>query len=153
MKNVAIAIIVACLASFGPNCSAEVPANVQTDVFDIGFNWDQVPDDKADTLVVFSASWCSPCVKMRPVWASLRLQRYKVLYINVNKPSKKIDPVLLEELMELEHDKVPTIYWYNSKTKETIGDGLVGNKIKIKKIKERLWKPSLSMDLVPELRR
>ncbi len=36
------------------------------------------PDIKADAVVVYSASWCAPCRRLKPVLAKLKSLGYKV---------------------------------------------------------------------------
>lgn len=160
MRYVRLLSIVACLATFGFIVPAEVPSVLANDGPDIGIveHNDQVPEGKADTLVVYSATWCRPCVAMRPQWTLLRSQGYKIVYINIDDPHKYDGrweyqtKALVEKLAKDFPESVPTVRWYNSRTEKWVGDSHVGY-INLADCRKRLWKTSSSKVLVPELLR
>ena len=160
MRYVRLLSIVACVATFGLIASTEVPFVMAGDGPDIGIvePSNEVPAGKADTLVVYSADWCGPCVAMRPQWTLLRSQGYRVVYIdadNHHKYDNRWDyqtKALVEKLAKDYPRSIPTVKWYNSRTDKWIGDAHVGY-ISPQKCRERLWKTSSSPVLVPELLR
>lgn len=159
MRNVIFVAALACLASFRFVGASEIPPIVVddrgADRYDIGVAPDaQIPDGKADTLVVYTATWCIPCQRAKGKWAILREQGYRVVQIDVD--SREADRELSDQekarFLNHEPQSVPTIFWYNSQTNELVGDGVTGVP-SMKSIKERLWKPASSPGWVPELRR
>ena len=160
MRYVKLLSFVACLATLGLILPAEVPSVMADDYPDIGVvvPSDEVPEGKADILVVYSASWCRPCVAMRPNWTLLRGQGYKVLYIDHGNPHKydgRWDYQTKELVEKLSKDyprQVPTVKWYNSRTGKWVGEQHVGY-ISPADCRKRLWKTSSSKVLVPELLR
>lgn len=160
MKYVQMATILICLA-FASVATAQVPVDLENDVFDIGLTvTEEIPEGKADTLIVYSAGGCMPCLMMRPIWASLRLWGYKVVDINVNDPHKHDarrpyqTAELVDRCMATKPEKVPTIRWYNSDSEKFLTDEdgdvmqIVG-RTSTKKVKEHLWKTSSSRDYQP----
>jgi thiol-disulfide isomerase/thioredoxin len=158
MRNVAACILlVACLAAVGSFCSGQVPDDVRNDRPDVGLV-PEVPEDKGDILVVYSATWCGPCQAMRPQWTLLRSQGYKVVYIDIDNPHAfvgafdYITTEIVDKALEKRPRSVPTLRYYNSSTRAFLKHERVGY-TSLDKVKERLWKPSSSRGLVPELRR
>jgi thiol-disulfide isomerase/thioredoxin len=141
--------IVACLAIRPIHVASEVPSDVPGCDYDIGLNSpEDCPATKADTLVVFSAAWCGPCIAMKPRLIALRAQGYRVIEIDVDKKTTRQELTDSERLalMAFDPEKVPTLVFYNSTTEEQIGERHVGSKITTKQIKARLWKTSSSRD-------
>lgn len=158
MNHVKVFAIVACLA-FGLVCQGEVSPVVANDSYDLGLVESQIPEGKADILVVYSASWCGPCQASRPQWALLRSQGYKVVYVDIDHPHKHNGdwdyqtPEIVEKAMEQRPRAVPTLRFYNSETETFLDDKKLTGMQTLNKVKETLWKPSSSKGLVPELRR
>jgi thioredoxin 1 len=48
------------------------------------------PQGKADRIVVYSATWCGPCRRLKPVLMSLKNEGYKVEYRDVDKDRKRL---------------------------------------------------------------
>jgi len=159
MSNVAKAtVFVSCLV-LGSFAQGQVPANVQDDGPDIGIvRQETCPADKADTLIVYSATWCVPCQASKPQWVLLRSQGYKVVYINIDHPHKHDGdweyqtPEIVDKAIAKRPRVVPTLRYYNSHTGAFLKHELTGRQ-RLDKIKEALWKPSSSTDLVPEQQR
>lgn len=158
MNHVKVFATLACVA-IGFLFTGKVPSLMATDLPDIGLvETEPVPEGKADILVVYSASWCGPCVAMRPQWTLLRSQGYKVVYIDVDEPHKYDDkyPGQTEEFVAKVSKslppRVPHVKYWNSDKEEFLKAFHVGY-VSPNKIKETLWKPSSSTGLVPELLR
>lgn len=157
MRYVKLLSVVACLATFGLFVQGQVPENVAYDRYDIGRLEAQVPEGKADILVVYSAKWCGPCQASRPQWVLLRSQGYKVVYIDIDDPYDHVGQQeyatteIVDKAMETPPRVVPTLRFYNSDTKEFLDKKLTGMQ-SLNKIKETLWKPSSStvLPLVPQ---
>lgn len=145
MRYAAI-VACACYLAIGSVTEGKVPGDVAGSRYDIGRVETIVPADKADTLIIYSATWCAPCQKMKPMLAKLRSQGYRVVSIDTDTHTSKQKMTAWEKasFLEFEPKKVPTLYWYNSRIKETIGVGHAGSTITTSKIKERLWKKSSS---------
>jgi len=156
MINVKVATLIACLA-IGSVCQGQVPENVSIDRYDIGLVEAQevAPSDKGDVLVVIGAKWCGPCMRMYPQWATLRAAGYRVVYIDWNKPTwnadKPEDEAIVKKFAAMKDNSVPDVYVYNTETDEVVEEW--HQFVKIKDIKEHLWKPSSSTGLVPEFLR
>ncbi len=83
-------------------------------------------DGKANQIVVYTASWCSPCQRLKPVLMSLKKEGYKVVYRDVDRDSDKLS---------YPYDVVPTIYFVRNdvvikketgyRTKEQIKKNLI----------------------------
>lgn len=156
MKYAVQVIAFATCLVIGSFVQGQVPSDVQDDRPDIGLVvTDKCPADKADTLIVYSASWCSPCIASRPQWVLLRAAGYKVVYIDIDHPHQHDGDwdyqtaELVDKAMDKRPRKVPTLRYYNSHTGAFLKHELVGLQ-RLEKIKEALWKPSSSTDLVPE---
>lgn len=154
-KNVKLLTALACLATIGLIHNSEISSVVANNGPDIGIVvTEQCPEDKADTLVVYSATWCGPCVAMAPHWVTLRAQGYKVVYIDIDNPHKYDGrweyqtPEIVDKAMETRPSVVPTIRYYNSSTDAFLKHQKVGLQ-SLNSIKESLWKPSSSTDSVP----
>ena len=59
-------------------------------------------DGKADRIVVYSASWCAPCQRLKPILSSLKHEGYQVEYFDIEKDNDKL---------KYEHRSVPTIFF------------------------------------------
>lgn len=170
MRYVILVATFACVAAFGLDCSSQVPSDLEDygqvvgqSGYDIGIKAEEdekveaCPVDKADTLVVYSATWCGPCQAMKPYWVTLRAQGYKVVYIDVDNPHKydgkwdyqTSDFVTKCDLKEVK--AVPTLRYYNSSTGEWL-DKEVRGLTSLTNAKALLWKPSGTGSL-PELLR
>lgn len=57
---------------------------------------------KADRIVVYSASWCRPCRRLKPVLLMLQNEGYRVTYRDVDKDRKKLS---------YDYTSVPTIFY------------------------------------------
>lgn len=66
-----------------------------------------VPAVKANRIVVYSASWCGACQRLKPVLASLKQEGYKVEYRSVEK-----DP----DQLKFSYTALPTIYFLSGKS-------------------------------------
>lgn len=159
MRYVKVLAVVVCLATIGLIYSDKVPSIMANDRPDIGIvEAEQCPEDKGDILVVYSATWCGPCAILRPNWATLRGQGYKVVYIDVDQPYKHIGnwdyqtKEIVEKAMEKRPKSVPTMRYYNTDSGRFLEKQVTGLH-SLKTIKEALWKPSSSTGLVPELSR
>ena len=62
---------------------------------------------KADKIVVYSASWCGPCRKLKPILASLKKEGHEVEYLDVDRDAAKL---------KYHHKAVPTIYFLKGET-------------------------------------
>lgn len=154
MNRVRLLSIVACVA-FGLVATREVPTVMADDRPDIGIVQSEIPEGKGDILVVYSATWCGPCQAMRPQWTLLRGQGYRVVYIDVDEPHKydgRYDyqtKALVDKVTKSIPKSVPTVRTWNSETEQFVGKPIVGY-TSASKVKENLWKPSSSKELVPE---
>ena len=159
MRNVTKAVLLAACVVFGSFVQGQVPNDVPNDRYDIGINSEKVercPKDKADTLIVYSATWCGPCQMMKPQWTLLRAQGYKVVYIDVDDPHKYDGkyPYQTADLVSFvdsyEVKSVPTVRFYNSDHEAWLA--VKGKPFQIvgltstSKVKKYLWKPSSSTD-------
>lgn len=114
-----------------------------------------IPEDKADTVVVFSATWCAPCRLMKPTWRELRAEGYRVVYIDLDNPYAEVGsyPYVTKEFIDValqdRPTSVPTIKLHNSELDIQIGETLHGATSK-QRIKEDLWKPSQLQDLAQD---
>jgi hypothetical protein len=156
MNHVRLLLAVATLATFGLILQGEVPSVVADDSYNLGLVESEVcPEDKGDTLVVYSAKWCGPCQVMRAQWPVLRGQGYKVVYIDIDDPYNQVGrfdyvtTTIVDKAMEKRPRSVPTMRYYNSDAEKFLKEKVVGMQ-SLDKIKERLWKPSSSTVLVPE---
>lgn len=79
MKYAALVAIACCLAFS--------PAYAQTEVSPLSPTADQDSgsDGTAETLVVYSASWCVPCQMMKPTLLQLKREGYKIVILDVDK--------------------------------------------------------------------
>lgn len=163
MRSVFLAAIVCCLA-FGPALTGQVPGDRsfagEVAEYDVGIK-EQCPADKADTLVVFSATWCGPCQAMRPTWAVFRTEGYRVVYIDIDEPHKydgkhegqtaALVDKATQERSRLNERAVPHYLFYNSATESFVfDDERVTGMILPEKLKEKLWKESSSKDSLLE---
>ena len=57
---------------------------------------------KADQLVVYSASWCPPCQRLKPVLQALQQEGYRVVSRDVEKESDQL---------KYDYQRLPTIYF------------------------------------------
>ena len=48
------------------------------------------PPRKADRIVVYSASWCPPCQRLKPVIATLKREGYRVEYRDVDRDANRL---------------------------------------------------------------
>jgi thiol-disulfide isomerase/thioredoxin len=151
-----IAVLATCLV-IGSVVQGQVPTDVQDDRqvnrYDIGIvsQGEVVPADKADVLVVFSARWCvfsarwcGPCQMLKPLWAELRLEGYRIVYIDTDtyKTKQEVTDEELARWKSFPHKRIPALYWYNSSTDEIVKEH-VGLTTRAK-VKGTLWKPSSS---------
>lgn len=152
VKYVALSAFIACLAFF-QTAQGQVPTDVQVDrvdhQYDIGITEEvvrEVPADKADTIVVRSATWCAPCQRMKPNWKTLKSEGYRVVVIDVNKPvwTKPEDEELVKKYAAPEDSSVPDVYLINSSTGEVVKE--YHQYVELKKVREDLWKTSSSRD-------
>ena len=137
--------IVACLVFGSLHVEGQVPSDVERRGYDIGLTT-PTPTDKADTVVVFSATWCGPCQVMKPIWKSLKKDGYRIVYIELDTNEihyAEEDEYTAEELAtwrKLDHRSVPTCYLWNSTTEKVIRKH-VGLRTK-GTIEKDLWKQS-----------
>ncbi|KAA5543575.1 thioredoxin family protein [Roseiconus nitratireducens] len=66
-----------------------------------------VRDHKADRIVVYSATWCGPCQRLKPVLATLKQEGYKVEHLDIDRDADKL---------KYSHRSVPTIYFLRGET-------------------------------------
>jgi len=103
----------AALFAFVTSVSAEVKettvAHIQpaSKIASVGSNVDSVDNGKADRIVVYSASWCIPCQRLKPIVKSLKQEGYRVEYFDIDKDSDKL---------KYDHRAVPTIYFLRGET-------------------------------------
>ena len=62
---------------------------------------------KADQIVVYSATWCSPCKRLHPVLKSLKQEGYKIVQRDVDRDISKL---------EYKYSAVPTIFFVRNNT-------------------------------------
>jgi thiol-disulfide isomerase/thioredoxin len=62
----------------------------------------KVKRGKADRIVVYSATWCRPCRRLKPVLLMLQNEGYRVTYRDVDKDRKKLN---------YDFKSVPTIFY------------------------------------------
>ncbi|MCP4897560.1 MAG: thioredoxin family protein [bacterium] len=135
MKNViATLICLACVAAAGLVPVAEVSPNLQDRDYDIGQDA-PTPEGKAETLVVFSATWCGPCQQMKPLWKKLKDQGYRIHQVDIDRP----DPKIPAKYRSHRPRSVPTIQWWRHGDDKPIKTHV--GKITEKRVKELLWKP------------
>lgn len=113
MRNAGLVKIFACLA-FGFVLSGQVPADVPFCSYDIGLVA-QVPNDKADVLVVYKADWCGPCRAYAPTVEAIRKAGFKVVVVDTDNKDKA--PA---EFRNFKYKYVPTTFFYNSRTKTVV---------------------------------
>ncbi len=93
--------------------AAEVPeaaashAQPASKIASVGSNVDSNDNSKADRIVVYSASWCIPCQRLKPIVKSLKQEGYRVEYFDIDKDSDKL---------KYDHRAVPTIYFLRGET-------------------------------------
>jgi len=97
VKSIAAFCCVAVATLF---CQAEVPQDVApVGLYDLGIV------RKADTLVVYTATWCAPCQRLKPVLAGLKREGYTIIIYDVSNGSAENDK------HGLEYTSLPTLYW------------------------------------------
>ena len=64
----------------------------------VGIAWHQT----ADHIVVYSATWCMPCQRLKPVLGSLEKQSYNVIHRDIDRDTAEL---------QFEYHAVPTIYF------------------------------------------
>jgi thioredoxin 1 len=62
---------------------------------------------KADRIVVYSATWCGPCRRLKPILMSLKNEGYKVEYRDVDKDRNRLTYA---------YKALPTIYFVRNDT-------------------------------------
>lgn len=145
MRNAILIATLVCLALSPLHVTAKDPAVSEAINYDIGLN-PTIPEGKADTLVVYSATWCGPCQAMRPTWVALRAEGYKVVYVDVDEPHKYDGrwpyqtAELVDRVTQYEPRAVPTVRWYNSVTNEFLPDKVTGLTDR-DRVKTHLWRP------------
>ena len=75
------------------------PANVR--------HFDAIDTVKADRVVVYSASWCGPCQRLKPILATLKREGYRVEQFDIDKHADKL---------KYDHKLVPSIYFLRGDT-------------------------------------
>jgi thioredoxin 1 len=66
-----------------------------------------VPAAKANRIVVYSASWCGACRRLKPVLASLKQEGYTVVYRSVEKNPDQL---------KFSYTALPTIYFLSGES-------------------------------------
>ena len=84
------------LTSGGESAFAASPPKIATQQLVTG------SPDKADRLVVYTASWCGPCRKLKPILHALTEEGYRVDYLDVDKSRADL---------EYSYSKVPTMFF------------------------------------------
>lgn len=147
VKYLAIVVItLACLVFTPAHAQAEVDQFVSKDRPDIGIV-DPVPADKGDVIVVYSAKWCTWCVRQKAVALALRAQGYRVVIVDTDKPEAGVK-LAAKTSKALARDveagvksikSWPTIRWYNTTTEKFVAqkEGLASHKTLVK----YAWKP------------
>lgn len=92
-----------------------------------------IPECKADILVVYGAEWCGPCRKMKPLWKKLKKEGYKIYYVDIDRPDKKIP----EKYRKHRPRSVPfLVFWRSDEGPFKTHTGTITEK----QVKEYLWK-------------
>jgi hypothetical protein len=81
---------------------------------------------------------------LKPLWAELRLEGYRIVYIDTDtyKTKQEVTDEELARWKSFPHKRIPALYWYNSSTDEIVKEH-VGLTTRAK-VKGTLWKPSSS---------
>jgi thiol-disulfide isomerase/thioredoxin len=131
MRYACLVTIFTCLA-FGLTLSGKVFADLY--VYDLGIGQlAQIPEGRADTLVVYSAKWCGPCKAYKPTLEAIKALGYKVVIVDVD--NKAASPA---EFRNFKYRYVPSSFFYNSSSK-TVVRTKVG-KLTQQDILSTLWK-------------
>lgn len=65
------------------------------------------PVDKANRIVVYTASWCGPCQRLKPVLISLKQEGYQVVYRDIDRDAERL---------QYAYTAVPSIFYLHDKT-------------------------------------
>lgn len=140
--------LMACLG-IGQITQGQVPKDVPRRGFDIGIC---CPSGKMDTVIVYSADWCTPCKAMKPRLEALRKQGYRVVIIDTESHTadRRLTDWEQKRFLDKTPKRIPTMVFVNSDRNEEDGERFIGTDYTNEQIKERMWNPLLSTDWVLE---